>query len=154
MTQTIVDNENFREYLNLIQNIINRLAQNSFRVKEWYPVIFSAVILISFTYSDSLSKILIYSMLSIILLAFWYLDSYYLRQERLFRSLYNKKVAEFNDSTKRNRMKIFIMNVKEFLEIEQRTFRIMFSISELCFYIPFLIILVGLLVVQIVLTSL
>ncbi len=152
MTQNIINDENVREYLNSIQNVISRLAQNSFRVKTWYPAIFSAVILIGFAYSDSFVKLLIYSMLIIILIAFWYLDSYYLREERLFRRLYNEKVEEYNDETQRGKMKIFEMNVKEISEEEQRTIRIMISISELCFYIPFLIVLIGLLIMQIMFT--
>jgi hypothetical protein len=151
MSQTIINDENFREYLNLIQNIITRLAQNSFRIKTWYPAIFSAVIIVSFAYPDYFIKAIIHSMLIIILIAFWYLDSYYLKQERLFRQLYNKKVDEYNDEVARNSIKIFDMNVKMFLEKEQKIPRIMFSISEIGFYSPFLIILVVLLIIQIIL---
>jgi len=61
---------------------------------------------------------------------FWFLDSYYLRQERLFRKLHNYIVKyRLNDDNN-----LFDMNIIKFSSDVQSTLRIMFSISTLPFY--------------------
>jgi len=64
---------------------------------------------------------------------FWALDSYYLKQERLFRKLYEHKVSQFNNVSEKEKIKMFDMNVSNF-EVES-VFKTMFSISEFLYYI-------------------
>jgi hypothetical protein len=73
------------KHLEMIQSVINRLANNSFSLKL-KSFIFVAVIL-GFTTKDS---DLYYIPLTFIpTLAFWGLDGFYLKREQLFRALYD-----------------------------------------------------------------
>lgn len=74
------------KHLEMIQNIITRLANNSFSLKGW-TVIFIAAVL-GFAIKESNSNYIPLVLFPIF--AFWGLDGYYLRQEKLFRALYDK----------------------------------------------------------------
>ena len=78
-------NENKRSHLVMIQNIINRLSQNSFLLKGWSVVLVSGLFALAAKESKNLFIYLAYFPA----LAFWLLDGYFLWQERLFRELYN-----------------------------------------------------------------
>lgn len=129
-----MDDEFFIKYLELIQKIIERMARNSFQIKAWAATLFTAIIILTY----SIINILIFIVLIFVICMFWGLDSYYLRQERLFRKLYKVKVKEFNENAKKVNQP-YSMNVDSYREDEVSTLRIMFSISELLYYIAFLI---------------
>lgn len=74
------------EHLKMIQGIINRMAQVSFILKGWSLSILIAMLGVAA--STSTPWIGIFALLSSTL--FGGLDAYYLRQERLFRCLYEK----------------------------------------------------------------
>jgi len=124
---TIEENADLKEYMlkeiDLIQNIIKRMASNSFMIKGWTITLVVATLLLK----DDNKKILI---AYIPLIAFWYLDSYFLRQERLYRKLYNWVIE--------NRLKtkeyLFDMNAYRFSSEVNSEFRIMFSKTLFCFY--------------------
>lgn len=137
-----MDDEFFIKYLELIQKIIERLARNSFQIKAWAATLFAAIIILTY----SIINILIFIVLFFTICMFWALDSYYLRQERLFRDLYNAKVKEFNENSK-NVNQPYSMNIKSYKEDEDSTLRIMFSISEILYYIAFLITIIVFLIV-------
>lgn len=74
------------KHLEFIQNIIARMAKNSFLLKWWAITITTALIAISIKEKD-----LIFLLISIFpIIIFWFLDSYYLKQEKLFRKLYDE----------------------------------------------------------------
>ncbi|MXZ31802.1 MAG: hypothetical protein F4236_00405 [Acidimicrobiia bacterium] len=72
-------------YLAMIQGVINRLAQNSFLLKGWSVLLVSALLAVAASSSED--WILPVAFLPTV--AFWGLDGYYLRQEGLFRRLYD-----------------------------------------------------------------
>lgn len=73
-------------HLEFVQSIINRMSNNSFLLKSWTVTISSAILALSIGVPKSpFSIIALFSSL-----AFWGLDAYYLRQERLFRCLYDE----------------------------------------------------------------
>jgi len=79
------EQEDKQRHLEFLQLAINRMASNSFILKGWNITLI--VGLFALTLKD-LSSVYLY--LAILpALAFWGLDAYYLRQERLFRELYN-----------------------------------------------------------------
>lgn len=78
--------ENKLKHLEMIQNIINRMASNSFLVKGWCITLVSAV----FVLSGKDANTMFIAVAFFPLLMFWILDAYFLRQERLFRKLYDK----------------------------------------------------------------
>jgi hypothetical protein len=77
-------NEDRGRHLELIQAIVGRMAGNSFMLKGWSVTL--AAGLFALAARDSDWKVAAIAMLPT--LAFWCLDAYYLRQERLFRKLY------------------------------------------------------------------
>jgi len=74
------------EHLNLIQGVINRMAQASFILKGCTATLIVALIALIVNSSNWW-----YGLIGLIpACVFWGLDAYYLRQERLFRELYNQ----------------------------------------------------------------
>ena len=74
-----------RKHLEFLQLAINRMASNSFILKGWNITVI--VGLFALTFKDLSSSYLYLAILPA--LAFFGLDAYYLRQERLFRELYD-----------------------------------------------------------------
>lgn len=74
------------KHLEMIQAVINRMAGNSFLLKGWSVTLVSALLALAAANSDR--RFVFVAVLP--LLMFWLLDAYFLRQERLFRKLYDK----------------------------------------------------------------
>lgn len=81
------------KHLEMIQNIITRMNSNSFQVKEWVITIVSALIAL-YANSNNTSYIFVGLVPTVL---FWYLDAYYLQQERKFRGLYNDVLSDNYD---------------------------------------------------------
>jgi len=135
------DNELFTKYLEMIQNVIERLARNSFQIKAWAATIFTATIVLTY----SIINTLIFIVLIAVITLFWALDSYYLKQERLFRKLYEQKVNQFNNAQEKDKIEMFEMNVSNFQV--KNVFKTMFSISELLYYIAIIGTLIAFLII-------
>lgn len=94
-------NENKRSHLEMIQGIVNRLSQNSFLLKGWSVILVSALMTLAAKDSNLVFIFLAYFPA----LAFWFLDGYFLWQEKLFRALYddvrnlNEENIDFSMST-------------------------------------------------------
>lgn len=122
-----MENRELKEYMlkeiEIIQNIIKRMAYNSFMIKGW------AITLVVVTLLLKGSRYQVW-IAFIPLLVFWFLDAYFLWQEQLYRELY-KWVIE-------NRLKtneyLFDMNAYRFKNKVQSKVRIMFSITLGCLY--------------------
>jgi hypothetical protein len=69
------------EEIKIIQDIIKRMAANSFQVKTWA---ISLVVVTLILRGNSNHVLIAY----IPLISFWILDAYYLKQERIFREIY------------------------------------------------------------------
>jgi len=121
------EKEGLREYMlkeiDIIQNIIKRMAFNSFLIKGWaISLVVIALLLKGTEYQVWIAFIP--------LLVFWFLDAYFLWQERMYRKLYDWVI--------KNRLKtdeyLFDMNAYRFKDEVQSRFRIMFSITLGWFY--------------------
>lgn len=78
--------ENTIKHLLMIQNVISRMAHNSFLIKGWGISLIS--ILFALIENQTAHEVL--KWLPVFpLLTFWLLDGYFLHQERLYRELYN-----------------------------------------------------------------
>ncbi len=77
--------DNKRKHLELITSVINRLAGNSFLIKGWGITIIAALLALAAKDKDVVFVYVAYFPI----IAFWALDAYFLRQERLFRKLYD-----------------------------------------------------------------
>lgn len=85
--------ESKRQHLEFIQNVITRMNTNSFQVKGVAITIVSALISI---YASTNNTAFLFSGIAPTVL-FWFLDSYYLQQERKFRGIYNNVAGLKND---------------------------------------------------------
>ena len=99
--------ENKYKHMDYIQSAISRMASNSFYLKGWNVTIIAAIVALSFKESDWR----IYACALVLNVVFWFLDAYYLKQEKLFRELYNK-VSQISDDN----LIDFSMNTSEFKE--------------------------------------
>ncbi len=121
------DKENLKEYMlkkvDIIQDIIKRMGFNSFMIKGWAITLVVVTLLLKWTdYQVGIAFIP--------LLVFWFLDAYFLGQERMYRKLYEWVI---NNRLKTNEY-LFDMNAYRFKDKVQSRFRIMFSITLGWFY--------------------
>lgn len=72
-------------HLKLIQSVISRMARNSFLIKGWSVTLVSALLALS---ANKMNINFVYLAYFPVLM-FWLLDGYFLRQELLFRKLYD-----------------------------------------------------------------
>lgn len=73
------------KHLEFLQAVVSRLGTNSFLVKGWALTLAGA--LLAFGAGNASWPVACTALIS--LLAFWFLDGYFLYQERLFRMLYD-----------------------------------------------------------------
>ena len=73
--------KNKYKHMDYIQSAISRMASNSFYLKGWNVTIIAAIVALSFKESDWR----IYACALVLNVVFWFLDAYYLMQEKLFR---------------------------------------------------------------------
>ncbi|MFF3703857.1 hypothetical protein [Pseudomonas qingdaonensis] len=112
-------------HLGFIQNVIARMGGNSFLVKGWTVALVAAILALS---SSSInSGFVLIAFLPIIV--FGWLDSYYLKQEKLFRELYNAVVAD------EPRVARYSMDTRVVADQVSSTLRIAFTVSILPFYL-------------------
>jgi hypothetical protein len=124
----VKNKENLKEYMlkeiDIIQDIIKRMAFNSFMIKGWAITLVVVSLLLKGT-----EKYQVW-IAFIPLLVFWFLDAYFLRQERMYRILYDWVIN--------NRLKteeyLFDMKTRRFENEVQSIPRIMFSITLGWFY--------------------
>ena len=72
-------------HLQIIQGVIQRMANTSFGIRGWTVSLVAAV----FALADPSSERLFFTLAYFPVLAFWVLDGFYVGQERAFRNLYN-----------------------------------------------------------------
>ena len=117
-----------QHHLSMIQGIVDRLAGNSAQMKNWTVAILAALLLFSRAAADGEDRVFAGIAMLVLTLVFWGLDGYYLKQERLFRRLYDK--ARQIDPAQVD----YSMDVSEFEKRDNcRYFRLLPSVS-LLFY--------------------
>lgn len=79
------------ENIKVCQAVINRMADNSARIKNWFFVLSAAFVALlgSGTLSHSLRGFLGYTVIALVM---WYTDARYLQLEQLFRGVNNRIV--------------------------------------------------------------
>ncbi len=73
----------------MIQGVISRMGQNAFNAKTWAVTVMAAVFALGPENGAGAKRAVV---VLVPLFLFWALDAYYLRQERLFRKLYEAAV--------------------------------------------------------------
>ncbi|MEU6537947.1 hypothetical protein [Streptomyces sp. NPDC047000] len=77
------------KHLELLQITIGRLGANSFLIKGWAMTVSGSLITVATGGAGWTVAVIALMMTS----GLWLLDAYYLEQERLFRSLYNRSLT-------------------------------------------------------------
>ena len=121
------------KHLEFIQSVITRMNTNSFQIKGLTITIVSALIAL-YVSSMNLSLIIVAATPVII---FWFLDSYYLQQERKFRGVYND-VAEIK---KINSVKLFEMPIHKYKDGTYNYWNVFSSSTIIWFYLPIILLL-------------
>ena len=116
------------QHLQMIQDTISRMAGNSFLLKGWAVTLIAGIFALSSNDADKLYFLVAY----IPILVFWWLDSYYLCQERKYRKLYDYVRIQDNAQVD------FSMNASvNDVQDEKLTYlNCVFSVTELWFYFP------------------
>ena len=131
--------ENKIKHLELVQGVISRMASNSFFLKGWAVTLVAGIFALAVGEADKSYFLVAY----VPVIIFWVLDSYYLLQERLYRSLYDKvrKVQEsdIDFSLKATR--------EEFVCDKNNYSNCFFSITEILFYLPLAIVCTGIIII-------
>lgn len=131
---------NLHKHLDYIQNIITRMASNSFYIKGWTITLVSGILILA----SNTSEWWYYLFPSCPVLFFWALDSYYLYLERKFRDFYNyirvKKEHEIDFSMKIN---------NDILSPKTKYFKCLFSPSTILFYLPLLFVTIVIVILSI-----
>lgn len=124
--------QKLKEYMlkeiEIIQDIIKRIAFNSFMIKG----LAITLIVITLLIKQATSQIWI---AFIPFLSFWFLDAYFLWQERMYRKLY--------DWVRQNRLKteeyLFDMDAYRFKKEVAPRLKVMFSITLSWFYLSIVV---------------
>lgn len=112
------------KHMEMIQNVVSRMAGNSFLLKGWCVTLVSA--LLALASKDSNTKFILVAYFPVMM--FWILDSYFLWQERLFRKLYDKIRVTDEGAID------FSMNTSTLVEQTAPWPRVAFSITLVLFY--------------------
>jgi hypothetical protein len=124
------------KHLEFVQGVITRMNTNSFQMKGWMVAIVSALLAI---YASTNNKT--FALVAILpTLIFWFLDTYYLWQERKFRGVYND-VAGISD--KPQAIKPFAMPVNLYTGEKYSYWNVFFSVTIWPLYVPVIVILLG-----------
>ena len=152
-----MDKEIIHKEIDLVQDIVKRMAQNSFQVKAWLVTILGAMIafekdnIIATAGGCKNLAFLLNLLLLLPVICFWYLDSFFLSTERLYRELY-KWIVKYRPLTNKylydlNTFEREIDGTTEYLlKKKNEIFRVMFSKTLAYFYSVPLIFIAGLLI--------
>lgn len=127
------------KHLELVQGVMNRMASNSFMLKGWAVTLVAGIFALAGKDTDKLYFLVAY----VPVIVFWGLDAYYLLQEKLYRSLYDKVRQTEEDNID------FSLNAtaEEFGGNKNRYCRCLLSTTELWFYLPLALVCTGIIIV-------
>lgn len=126
-------------HLEMIQAVITRMAGNSFSLKGWAVTLVAGLFALSSKDANQFYYLVTY----IPILVFWYLDAYYLCQERMYRNLYEKVRKLDEDEID------FSMNAaaKEFQTEKTTVSNCFLSKTILGFYLPLAVVTAGIIII-------
>jgi hypothetical protein len=117
-------------HLGFIQGVIGRMASNSFLLKGWSLTLVAALFALSAKDADRRFVFLAYFPV----VFFWFLDAYFLHQEKLFRKLYEEVAAD------RIASEGFSLDTSPTIGAAPTLIRVAVSRTLLAFHMPMLIV--------------
>jgi len=127
------------KHLELVQGVINRMANNSFMLKGWAVTLVAGIFALAGKDTDKLYFLVAY----VPVLVFWGLDAYYLLQERLYRSLYDK-VRQIDEGEIDFSLRV---TMQEFNNDRNTYSNCLLSSTELWFYFPLAVVCTGIIII-------
>jgi hypothetical protein len=124
------------KHLEFIQSIVTRMNTNSFQIKSWTVTLISAILAL-YASTKNVDFILLGIFPAIV---FWFLDAYYLTQERRFRGLYDD-VAGISGG---GPIAVFSMNTAQYKEKKYGYWNVMWSRTIWTIYLLLILFLFGL----------
>lgn len=138
-TKEITVDEMHKE-IDLLQSCIDRMAKNSFMIKGWFVSIYAVILALL---PEKVDVMLLCVVLIVVNILFWYLDGVYLRDEKIYRRIY-QWVVEARKQNDRELMYQLELNLyKNKIGTMDSVGKIMLSKSLFIFYaIPLAVLLV------------
>ena len=131
--------DNKHKHLELVQGVINRMANNSFMLKGWAVTLVAGIFALAGKDTDKLYFLVTY----VPVLVFWGLDAYYLLQERLYRLLYEKVRA-----TEEDHIDFSLKATTEEFDSDKNSYcSCLLSKTELWFYMPLAVVCTGIIII-------
>ena len=126
--------------IDLLQSCIDRMAKNSFMIKGWFVSIYAVILALL---PEKVDVMLLCVVLIVVNMLFWYLDGVYLRDEKIYRRIY-QWVVEARKQNDRELMYQLELNLyKNKIGTMDSVGKIMLSKSLFIFYaIPLAVLLV------------
>ena len=132
-----MNNENLHKEIDLIQNCINRMAGNSFLLKGWAISIIAVVLALA---ENRANPLFLLCTVFIPLFCFWYLDSFFLQTEKMYRKLYDWVLVQRKNGNEEYQ---YNLNPHRFKNEVESLCCVMFSTTLRVYYgIPMLIVLI------------
>ncbi|QLK09681.1 hypothetical protein BMG_6459 (plasmid) [Priestia megaterium] len=125
--------ENKLKHLEFIQQTITRMSSNSFLLKGWAVTIIVGIF--AFANTKELNSQFLWIAL-IPAIFFWFLDSLFLREEKLYRKLYDEV------RVKKENVIDFSMDTSNYIKVVPKLYKICFSKTVGIFYIPIITVII------------
>lgn len=135
------------KHLEFIQNTINRMSTNSFIIKGWAITLVGIILGLNKLEGNYIFKKSFYNfpiemvILILIIFLFWFINAYFLQQERRYIYIYSKTIEPFNpNSPSSNNTLILDMNYKNYdtsWSISSKFYYCISVISILCAFVSY-----------------
>ena len=126
MTEIKVDE--LHKEIDLIQNCITRMANNSFLLKGWLVSIIAVIIALS---PEDYNKMMVLFTVTMVTLSFWYLDAFFLRTEKMYRKMYTWVLEERKNGSRELQ---YDLNPHRFSSEVECIWKVIFSKTLRAFY--------------------
>ena len=139
ITKEITVDEMHKE-IDLLQSCIDRMAKNSFMIKGWFVSIYAVILALL---PEKVDVMLLCVVLIVVNILFWYLDGVYLRDEKIYRRIYQWVVEARKQNDRELKYQLELNLYKNKIGTMDSVGKIMLSKSLFIFYaIPLAVLLV------------
>lgn len=140
-----MDKEILHKEIDLIQGVINRMANNSFLLKGWLISLIAVVLALSKDSLLSCNTNLTLLILCFPIIIFWYLDAFFLHREKCYRELYDWVIKNRMNSNEN----LYSLDFRPHKKKVKNIFRIMFSQTLFPFYgLAFLLLIILMIILK------
>jgi hypothetical protein len=135
--QLTADSTAVQSYLNILQGVVTRMAASSANCKTWCVTLVSAIIVVI---ADKAKPNYVWIALLPVIL-FFFLDAYYLGQERSFRAIYNDFIKRLKNGDATASDLFSLIPMKGF-NVVKITFEAISSFAIYPFYLTLIVLLI------------